>query len=70
MQVRIQRFYKTQHFLYRQWDRSVSDDLLRAVLGSLSKEHDNLLVVVSRNYLKRKGVKCKCELFIKINGNA
>ena len=66
MENRISGFQKTNHFLYRQWDRGVTDKLLNDVLDEISPTRKNILLVVSKNYLKRKGVNSKCELFIKI----
>ncbi len=69
METKIHSFRKTDHFLYRQWDRNVSDELLKTVLKKVNSNTNNHLIVISRNYLKRNGLKIKCELFIKIKGN-
>ena len=36
MENRIRGFQKTDHFLYRQWDRGVTDKLLKNVLEEIN----------------------------------
>lgn len=67
MEAKICGYFKTEHFLYRQWDRGVPDELLKAILPedvSLQKQ----LFVVSRKIMKKYLKNCKMELLIKTNG--
>lgn len=69
MSCKLDKFHKTDHFIYRQWDRGISDKLLSTILNSISTNRKGTLVIVSRNILKKSGVKIKKELFIKIDEN-
>lgn len=67
MEAQISGYFKTEHFLYRQWDRGIPDDLLKAVLPtevSLQKQ----LFVVSRKLLRKYSKNYKTELLIKTDG--
>jgi hypothetical protein len=67
MEARISGYFKTEHFLYRQWDRGVTDDLLKAVLPS-EVSLEKQLFVVSRKITKKYLKNCKTELLIKTDG--
>ena len=67
MEAQISGYFKTEHFLYRQWDRGIPDDVLKAVLPtevSLQKQ----LLVVSRKLLRKYSKNYKTELLIKTDG--
>ena len=68
METHICGYYKTDHFIYRQWDRSVNDEILKVVLPNVVFS-DKQVVVVSRKLLKKYSRNCKCDLLIKICGN-
>lgn len=60
-------FKKSDHFMYRQWDRGIPDELLRKVLPSL--EHsEKVLCIISKRALQNIDKEIDRELFIKING--
>jgi hypothetical protein len=60
-------FYKTEHFLYRQWDRGISDDLLNSALESITNCDDekNILIVGNSTLRKKeRGIKPNTNLVI------
>jgi hypothetical protein len=65
MNRRISNYRKTEHFLYRQWDRGITDEQLIEILKFCPQKKSNTLIVVSRKVLKQLGVKKDLELFIK-----
>lgn len=65
MNMRILNYHKTEHFLYRQWDRGITDEQLIEILKFCPQEKCNTLIVVSRSVLKHLGVRKDYELFIK-----
>ena len=69
MNCKLEKFRKTDHFIYRQWDRGITDKLLSSVLNSINTNRKNTLVIISRNILSKSGIKIKKELFIKIDKN-
>lgn len=69
MNKQILNYRKTEHFLYRQWDRGISDDILSKLLVFCPKDKPNLLVVVSREAIHQLGIKRREELFIKLDKN-
>ena len=68
MEVSILGYHKTEHFLFRQWERGVSDDLLKAVLP-IKITSEKQLLIVSRNIIRKYSKSCKTELLIKTDGN-
>lgn len=48
MQTKVGEFYKTEHFLYRQWDRGITDVELTLALAKVCKPKGTQLLVVSR----------------------
>lgn len=69
MNNRILNFNKTDHFLYRQWDRGIPDEVLSEILRLCPKNKSNIMVIVPRKALRRLGLKKKKELFIKLDKN-
>ena len=67
MKAQISSYFKTEHFLYRQWDRGIPDDLLKAVLPTKVSSQKQLFVV-SRKTLRKYSKNCKGELLIKTDG--
>ena len=63
----LEGFNKTDHFMYRQWDRNITDKSLSKILKRLDKSKKKTLIIVSRKILKKIGVNCKKELFIKLD---
>lgn len=63
----IDGFLKSDHFIYRQWDRSINDILIRQILKNINPDCCNTLYVISRTALKRINNKTNKELFIKIH---
>ena len=62
---RIGIFYKTEHFLHRQWARDISDEILRFSLLGLDSTESKLFIIVSRKIVKKHHGK-NIELFILI----
>lgn len=57
MTTQILNYKKTNHFLFSQWDRSINDQILQKILPFLeciSCKKD--VIIVSPNFLKRKGI--------------
>jgi len=72
MNKQILEFRKTDHFLYRQWDRGVSDSLIVSALGSINVEDsDKTILVIGNSTLKKNGekVKPKSNLIIILKNN-
>ncbi len=61
----IGKFRKTEHFIYRQWDRKITDKVLLKVLKNIKTTNKNTMLIISRKLLN--GI--HKELFIKINNN-
>jgi hypothetical protein len=64
----IAGYFKTEHFLYRQWDRGVSNIELNFVLNRIQAKDGQQLLIVSRKIIKKCSNKKCLELFIKIEG--
>ncbi len=62
-------FCKSEHFTYRQWDRTINDKVLRSILKNVDTNRSNTLLIVSRKVLKKVSIKVNKELFIKIDNN-
>ncbi len=68
MENRIAGFDKSDHFIYRQWDRGIDDKLLSKILNRIETGTEEFILVVSRNLIKKLIGKKTQELFIKIKG--
>jgi hypothetical protein len=68
MESKIAGYFKTEHFLYRQWDRGVSDLELNFILNRLHEIKGQQLLIVSRKLIKKCSNKKCLDLFIKIEG--
>jgi len=62
---------RTDHFIFRQWQRGVSDSLIYEVFNERKLIKTNkTIIIVARSWLKRykhcsgSWVKCNCELMI------
>lgn len=67
MEAQISGYFKTDHFLFRQWERDVPDDLLKAVLPS-KVSSEKYLFVISKKVIRKYFKKCNTELLIKTDG--
>ncbi|QCE43319.1 hypothetical protein [Psychroserpens sp. NJDZ02] len=67
MSNRVEGFFKSELFCYRQWDRQVSDNLLSEILKGIEPNSCNTLLIVSRNVLKKTNKNINEELFIKVD---
>lgn len=67
--MRILNYRKTEHFIYRQWDRGITDEKLNKVLQLCPQKKCNTLIIVSRKVIKELGMKRNKELFLKIDKN-
>lgn len=47
-----QKFYKTDHFKYRQWDRGIEDCIVDAVTSKLNILKTKSTIIVSARFLK------------------
>lgn len=64
---KIEGFRITDHFLFREWDRKISTELLTYVLRKLkNKKTKKQIIIVSREITK-KTEKCNLELFLIIH---
>lgn len=60
MTTQILGYRKTDHFLYRQWDRSIHDQILYKILPYIQCTNCTKdIIIVSASFLKRNGVKVK-----------
>jgi hypothetical protein len=64
----ITGYFRTEHFLYRQWDLGVSDNELNFVLNRIQVKKGHQLLLVSRNIKRKYCNKNFLELLIKIEG--
>lgn len=48
----IQNFYKTDHFLYRQWDRAVEDRVIDSITCKLKPTKAKTTIIASSKFLK------------------
>jgi len=69
MKTCINNFYKTEHFLMRQWERKINDKCLKFVLDMVKPTHSNTLIMVSRKVLKKFNINKNQELFVKVDEN-
>lgn len=69
MKTSINNFYKTEHFLLRQWERKISDQCLKLVLEKVKQTNQNTLIIVSRKVLRKLNVNMNQELFVKVDDN-
>jgi len=54
MKEQVLEFKKSDHFLYSQWSRKISDQLLRNVLSSVEVQSKNKkTIIVFPSYLKK-----------------
>lgn len=51
MNSRIFKYYKTEHFLLRQWERGIQDELLLKVLRHSQEKPDHKLVLIIKSAL-------------------
>lgn len=70
MNNKICNFFKTDHFLFRQWDRGIEDLILENVLAQLKPPTDELIIIVSRGYLRKFSAKKTKELVIVAYGKS
>ena len=68
METKIAGYTKTDHFLLRQWQRKVPEELLFKALNALNEENGNFLLIVSRSFIKKSSKQNTTELFVKIKG--
>lgn len=59
---------KTEHFLFRQWDRKVSEKLIQFVLNQIEKKKCKRYIILSRTKV-RKIENQPSEFFMLIDGN-
>ena len=58
MKTKTLKLKKTNHFLYRQWDRKIDDRLLEKILLKIDKKNSSkTFVVVGNKLLKKFGLK-------------
>ena len=68
METNIAGYHKTEHFLLRQWERNVNDNILLLALNRVERSNKNFLLIISRDFIKRYCKEDTPELFIKIKG--
>ena len=47
-----QNFHKTEHFLYRQWDRGIEDNILEAIICKIRPKKAKTTIITSPDFLK------------------
>jgi hypothetical protein len=68
MNSKIAGYTKTEHFMLRQWERKVCDEILFKVLNKLDSSKGDFVLVVSRKIIQSICKTKTKELFILING--
>jgi hypothetical protein len=54
------KFYKTEHFLFRQWDRGIEDIIIDKIITQLkTSSKTKSIIIVSNNFFKKAGCKIK-----------
>lgn len=56
MKAKISNYQKTDHFLYRQWDRTISDELISEVLNKridIENCSKKILLIVGNDLLRK-----------------
>jgi len=53
METIVAGYTKTDHFLLRQWERKIPDEVIKAILDRIGKIHHSTLIIISRNFLKK-----------------
>lgn len=64
---RIGSFFKTEHFLKRQWERKVPNEMLSCVLKEIKSINKKRYIIISRNIVSAF-CQMKEELFIVTDG--
>ncbi len=64
MNRRINSFYKTKHFLLRQWERNIHDEILYYTLSSKWYFNKKTILIISKKILKKYGLNTNQELFL------
>ena len=60
MNTKINGFHKTDHFLYRQWDRKIDDEVLGKILPFVSgKKNEKEVTIAFSSFLKKNKIKNK-----------
>jgi hypothetical protein len=68
MNSKIAGYTKTEHFMLRQWERKVSDQILFSALNRLNKTEGDFVLIVSRKIVQTICKTNAKELFVLING--
>lgn len=72
MKIIISNLKKTDHFLYRQWDRKIDDSLLEKILNKINKKNSSkTFFIIGNKLLKKFGLKLsgRTNLIIVANTN-
>ncbi len=57
MTKQLLEYYKSQHFMFSQWDRGIDDQLLYKVLPFITESKENKkLAIITPSFLNPKGV--------------
>lgn len=60
----MKNLIKTEHFLFRQWDRSIPEDILEFVATRMKRTNRKLIVIISRKILRKYNCRSDKELFL------
>lgn len=53
-------YYKTEHFLYRQWDRGIDDATIEKITCKINNQSNKKsMIIAGAKLLKKTGVKVK-----------
>ena len=63
------KYLKTKHFIYRQKERNVKEELLLFVFNKIENPMGKKLLVISRKIVRKYYSENKEELFLKVDGN-
>jgi len=67
MNSTVAGYIKTEHFMFRQWQRKIDDNLVETALNHLNSKKEQFLFVISRKIVKELSGTDR-ELFIMVKG--
>lgn len=50
------KFYKTEHFIYRQWDRGIDDDSIERIVKEIEPCNKKSLIIIGSENFKKYGL--------------
>jgi len=70
MKTKIAGYFKTSHFLLKQWDRDVIDSILTKVLNEINLKRGNHILIFCRKLIFKHANYKREELIVVLNDRA